>query len=98
MFGLLGRKLGHSLSPQIHAHLCDYEYNLYPTEPENLDDFFSDTRLKGYNITIPYKIEAFNRCDERSETAEKVGSVNTIIRRSDGSLYGDNTDYFGFLY
>ena len=98
MYGLLGRKLGHSLSPQIHSHLCDYEYKLYPTEPENLDKFFSDTSLKGYNITIPYKIEAFNRCDERSETAEKVGSVNTIIRRSDGTLYGDNTDYFGFLY
>lgn len=98
MFGLLGRKLGHSLSPQIHSHLCDYEYKLYPTEPENLDAFFSDTSLKGYNITIPYKIEAFNRCDERSETAEKVGSVNTIIRRNDGTLYGDNTDYFGFLY
>lgn len=98
MYGLLGRKLGHSLSPQIHSHLCDYEYKLYPTEPEKLDEFFSDTSLKGYNITIPYKIEAFNRCDERSETAEKVGSVNTIIRRSDGTLYGDNTDYFGFLY
>lgn len=98
MYGLLGRKLGHSLSPQIHSHLCDYEYKLYPTEPEKLDDFFADTSLRGFNITIPYKIEAFNRCDERSETAEKVGSVNTIIRRSDGSLYGDNTDYFGFLY
>ncbi|MBQ2904117.1 MAG: shikimate kinase [Clostridia bacterium] len=98
MFGLLGRKLGHSLSPQIHSHLCDYEYKLYPTEPECLDAFFSDTRLKGFNVTIPYKIEAFNRCDERSETAEKAGSVNTVIRRPDGTLYGDNTDYFGFLY
>ena len=54
MYGLLGRKLGHSLSPQIHALLCDYEYELYPTEPENLDGFFSDTRLKGFNVTIPY--------------------------------------------
>lgn len=98
MYGLLGRKLGHSLSPQIHSHLCDYEYKLYPTEPENLDAFFKDTSLKGYNITIPYKIEAFNRCDERSAVAKKIGSVNTIIRRSDGTLYGDNTDYFGFLY
>ncbi len=98
MFGLLGRKLGHSLSPQIHAHLCDYEYKLYPMEPECLDDFFSDTSLKGFNVTIPYKIEAFNRCDERSDTAEKVGSVNTVVRRTDGTLYGDNTDYFGFLY
>ena len=66
MYGLLGRKLGHSLSPQIHSRLCDYEYNLYPTEPENLDSFFSDSSLKGYNITIPYKVEAFKRCDERS--------------------------------
>ena len=98
MYGLLGRKLGHSLSPQIHSHLCDYEYKLYPTEPENLDAFFTDTSLKGYNITIPYKIEAFNRCDERSEVAERIGSVNTIIRRGDGTLYGDNTDYFGFSY
>lgn len=98
MFGLLGRKLGHSLSPQIHSHLCDYVYKLYPMEPECLDSFFADTSLKGFNVTIPYKIEAFNRCDERSETAEKVGSVNTVIRRADGTLYGDNTDYFGFLY
>lgn len=97
-FALLGRKLGHSLSPQIHAHLCDYNYRLCPTEPEELDSFFADTSLSGFNVTIPYKIEAFNRCDERSETAEKVGSVNTVIRRSDGTLFGDNTDYFGFLY
>lgn len=98
MFGLLGRKLGHSLSPQIHSHLCDYEYKLYPMEPECLDEFFSNTALKGFNVTIPYKIEAYNRCDERSEMAEKVGSVNTVVRRKDGTLYGDNTDYFGFLY
>lgn len=98
MFGLLGRKLGHSLSPEIHSLLCDYEYKLYPTEPENLDGFFSDTYLKGFNVTIPYKIEAFNRCDEISETAAKVGSVNTVIRRPDGTLFGDNTDYFGFSY
>ncbi|MBQ2842002.1 MAG: shikimate kinase [Clostridia bacterium] len=98
MYGLLGRKLGHSLSPQIHSHLCDYEYKLYPMEPECLDGFFADKSLKGFNVTIPYKIEAFNRCDERSETAQKIGSVNTVIRRADGTLFGDNTDYFGFLY
>ena len=98
MYGLLGRKLGHSLSPQIHSHLCDYEYKLYPMEPECLDSFFNNTALNGFNVTIPYKIEAYNRCDELSETAKKVGSVNTIIRRKDGTLYGDNTDYFGFLY
>ncbi|MBR6785221.1 MAG: AAA family ATPase, partial [Clostridia bacterium] len=98
MFGLLGRKLGHSLSPQIHSLLCDYEYKLYPTEPEMLDKFFADTRLNGFNVTIPYKVEAYNRCAELSETAKKAGSVNTVIRCADGTLYGDNTDYFGFLY
>lgn len=98
MFGLLGRKLGHSLSPQIHSLLCDYEYKLYPTEPEKLDEFFADTRLSGFNVTIPYKIEAYKRCSVLSETAKKAGSVNTVVRRPDGSLFGDNTDYFGFLY
>lgn len=98
MYGLLGRKLGHSLSPEIHSLLCDYEYKLYPTEPENLDEFFANPRLKGFNITIPYKIEGYNRCDELSETAKKAKSVNTVVRRADGTLYGDNTDYYGFLY
>lgn len=98
MFGLLGRKLSHSLSPEIHALLCDYEYRLFPTEPESLDDFFSNTSLDAFNVTIPYKVEAYNRCTELSETAKKIGSVNTVIRRKDGTLYGDNTDYFGFKY
>ena len=96
MYGLLGRKLSHSLSPQIHAHFGSYNYELFCREPEELDEFFKDKTLKAYNVTIPYKIEAFNRCDEFSETAKKIGSVNTVIRRDDGTLYGDNTDYFGF--
>ncbi len=98
MYGLLGRKLSHSLSPQIHAHFGSYNYELFCREPEELDEFFQDKTLKAYNVTIPYKIEAFNRCDELSETAKKIGSVNTVIRRDDGALYGDNTDYFGFDY
>lgn len=98
MFGLLGRKLGHSLSPQIHEKLGDYTYDLFCREPEELGGFFSDTALKGYNVTIPYKVEAFRACDELSERAKKIGSVNTCIRRADGTLYGDNTDYFGFSY
>lgn len=98
MFGLLGRKLGHSLSPQIHSLLCDYKYELYPTEPEKLDEFFESKALTGYNVTIPYKVEAFNRCATLSETAKKAGSVNTVTRNADGTLHGDNTDYFGFSY
>ncbi len=98
MYGLLGRKLSHSLSPQIHAHFGSYPYELFCREPEELDEFFADKNLKAYNVTIPYKIEAYNRCDELSETAKKIGSVNTVIRKPDGTLYGDNTDYFGFSY
>ncbi|MBQ6266470.1 MAG: shikimate kinase [Clostridia bacterium] len=96
-FGLLGGKLGHSLSPEIHALLAEYEYRLYPTEPEGLDAFFADASLDGFNVTIPYKVEAFRRCTVRSPSAERIGSVNTVVRRADGTLYGDNTDYFGFL-
>lgn len=98
LFGLLGRKLGHSLSPEIHEKLGDYDYRLFCKEPEELDEFFADKTLRGYNVTIPYKVDAFRACDEVSEKAKKIGSVNTCIRREDGTLYGDNTDYFGFLY
>ena len=70
MYGLLGRKLSHSLSPQIHAHFGKYSYELFCREPEELDEIFQDKTLKAYNVTIPYKIEAFNRCDELSETAK----------------------------
>lgn len=98
MYGLLGRKLSHSLSPQIHAHFGSYPYELFCREPEELDEFFADKSLKAYNVTIPYKVDAYNHCDELSDTAKKIGSVNTVIRRADGTLYGDNTDYFGFDY
>ena len=98
MFGLLGRTLTHSLSPQIHAHFYSQPYELFCREPEELDAFFADKSLKAYNVTIPYKVEAYNRCDRLSDTAKKIGSVNTVIRLDDGTLYGDNTDYFGFSY
>lgn len=98
MYGLLGRTLSHSLSPQIHAHFYSQPYELFCREPEELDAFFADRSLKAYNVTIPYKVEAYNRCDRLSDTAKKIGSVNTVIRLDDGTLYGDNTDYFGFSY
>ena len=98
MYGLLGRKLSHSLSPQIHAHFGSYPYELFCREPEELDAFFADKSLKAYNVTIPYKVEAYKHCDVLSDTAKKIGSVNTVVRRADGTLYGDNTDYFGFDY
>lgn len=94
--GLLGRKLGHSYSPQIHAHLADYSYVLCEKEPEELEAFLKSGSFKGLNVTIPYKKDVIPYLDELSPTARRLGAVNTIVRREDGSLIGHNTDYFGF--
>jgi len=94
--GLLGEKLGHSYSPQIHAELADYEYRLYEKAPDEVEDFVRNGDWHGLNVTIPYKKIVIPFCDELSETAATIGSVNTLLRRDDGSIYGDNTDAFGF--
>lgn len=94
--GLLGRKLGHSYSPQIHSHLGDYEYRLIEKEPEQLAEFFRMGDFTGLNVTIPYKKDVIPFCSELSPCAKAMGAVNTIVRRRDGSLIGHNTDYHGF--
>ena len=94
--GLLGRKLGHSYSPQIHACLGDYPYVLFEKEPEELEDFLKNGDFTGINVTIPYKKDVIPYLDEISPVARKMGAVNTIVRRPDGTLFGHNTDYFGF--
>ena len=96
-FGLLGRKLGHSWSPQIHAMLAGYDYRLYEVEPEGLDDFLNNTDLAGMNVTIPYKKDVVPYCTSLSHAAERIGSVNTLVR-TDAGWHGDNTDYTGFRY
>lgn len=95
--GLLGRKLGHSYSPQIHSYLGTYAYALYEKEPAELEDFLKHGDFTGLNVTIPYKKEVIPFLDSLSPAAEKMGCVNTIIRREDGTLYGHNSDFFGFL-
>lgn len=94
--GLLGEKLGHSYSPAIHAELGAYEYRLYEKTPEALAEFLRSGCFDGLNVTIPYKKAVLPFCAELSETAHRVGCVNTLVRRADGTLYGDNTDVFGF--
>lgn len=94
--GLLGQKLGHSYSPAIHGMLAGYDYQLFEREPEQLGDFLKNGDWDGINVTIPYKKAVLPYCAELSETARRIGSVNTIVRRPDGSLYGDNTDAYGF--
>ena len=94
--GLLGKKLGHSYSPQIHSYLGTYSYDLFEKQPEELESFLKTGDFQGLNVTIPYKKDVLPYCDELSERARLLGSVNTIVRRKDGRLIGHNTDYFGF--
>ena len=96
--GLLGQRLGHSYSPQIHAQLADYSYELFEVAPEGLEEFLQRGNFDGLNVTIPYKKAVMPYCAELSDTARKIGSVNTLVRRKDGSLYGDNTDFDGFFW
>ena len=97
--GLLGRKLGHSLSPQIHRFFGDYGYRLYEKEPEEVEGFLRNGFAGGdfdfLNVTIPYKQTVFALCDELSPMARKLGNVNFVTRTADGKLRGDNTDAFG---
>ena len=94
--GLLGRTLGHSYSPAIHKLLADYSYELHQREPEDVEGFVKLGPWDGCNVTIPYKKEVVKYCTELSELAQELGSVNTLLRRRDGTIYGDNTDAAGF--
>lgn len=94
--GLLGQKLGHSYSPQIHRKLADYEYSLYERQPDELESFLKHGDFTGLNVTLPYKKSVIPFLDELSPTAARLGAVNTIVRRADRTLIGHNTDYFGF--
>ena len=95
-YGLIGEKLGHSYSPEIHALLGDYEYRLYPMPREAVGEFVQKCGLSGFNVTIPYKETVMPFLDRISPEARRIGSVNTVVRESDGSTSGYNTDYFGF--
>lgn len=94
--GLLGRKLGHSYSPKIHSFFGAYPYQLFEKEPEALEDFLRNGDFTGINVTMPYKKDVIAYLDVLSPVAQRMGAVNTIVRRADGTLWGHNTDYYGF--
>lgn len=96
--GLLGEKLGHSYSPQIHSLLGTYRYDLIEKTPQEAEAFLRYGDFDALNVTIPYKKLALQCCAEVTDRASRIGSVNTIVRRADGTLFGDNTDYDGFAY
>lgn len=94
--GLLGAKLGHSYSPQIHSLLGDYAYRLFEKNPDELASFLNNSDFSGINVTIPYKSTVIPFCNELSPIAGRLGAVNVIVRCENGNLIGHNTDYFGF--
>ena len=94
--GLLGKKLGHSYSPQIHSYLGNYSYHLFEKAPDELAEFLRSGDFSGLNVTIPYKKEVLPYCNALSDRAKALGAVNTIVLQEDGSLIGHNTDFFGF--
>lgn len=94
--GLLGRTLKHSYSPAIHKAFGGYNYALYEKEEQDVEAFMHSTSWDGLNVTIPYKKTVFPYLTDVSDTARKAGSVNTVVRRPNGDLFGDNTDVYGF--
>ena len=94
--GLLGEHLSHSFSPRIHAQLADYTYDLVEVAPNDLEAFVKSETLDAYNVTIPYKKAIMPYLDEITPVAKRIGAVNTVLRRKDGTLIGHNTDVAGF--
>lgn len=93
-YGLIGEKLPHSFSKEIHEKLGYYQYSLKELKPEELKDFILSKNYKALNVTIPYKQTVIPLLDEISPDAQVIGAVNTIVNR-DGVLYGYNTDFGG---
>lgn len=93
-YGLIGERLGHSYSREIHEKIADYKYELLELKPDELGDFLTKKEFCGINVTIPYKQAVIPYLDEVSEMAENIGAVNTIVNRN-GKLYGYNTDFAG---
>lgn len=93
-YGCIGERLTHSFSKIIHSKIADYDYELKEIARDELDSFMKAADFKAINVTIPYKQAVIPYLYEISDTARKIGAVNTIVNK-DGRLYGYNTDYEG---
>lgn len=96
-YGLIGEKLGHSYSKDIHEMLADYTYDLCPLSREEFTSFMEAHAFQAINVTIPYKQDVIPYLDETDENAKAIGAVNTIVNKN-GKLCGHNTDFSGFMY
>ena len=103
--GVMGWPVSHSRSPTLHNHWIQHygltgSYVLLPVEPRNLPEAMHGLRALGFagcNITIPHKVEAMALVDRVDPMARRIGAINTVVVKPDGSLTGSNTDGFGYV-
>jgi 3-dehydroquinate dehydratase/shikimate dehydrogenase len=103
VFGVIGDPVGHSLSPLLHntgfiARDVDAVY--LPFLVHRLRDFLDAVKplgIRGFSVTLPHKEKILKYLKDCEPLAAEIGAVNTVLVRSDGSLYGSNTDYVGVL-
>ena len=105
-YAVMGNPVAHSKSPHIHRHFAhQFGHNIeYTALWVDVDGFreaveqFRDEGGKGLNITVPFKLEAFQLADNLSDRAKLAGAVNTIRFEPDGKIFGDNTDGTGLVH
>lgn len=96
--GLIGEKLGHSYSKEIHEQMGCKRYEMLELSKEEILPLLKSETYQGFNVTIPYKQVVMEFCKELSEEAKEVGSVNTMVKLPEGGYKGYNTDVDGFVY
>lgn len=97
-YGLIGEKLSHSWSAEIHEKLGSFPYQLHELSASELKGFLKDQPWQGLNVTIPYKKDAYALADSASEDAHAIGAANTLVKDANGFIAADNTDVYGFEY
>ena len=102
---VIGDPVKHSLSPVIHGYWLDKygidgSYEKIEVKKDQLETFIQSLAASGFagcNVTVPHKEAVFHLLPKLTETARRIGAVNTVIVQEDGSLLGDNTDAYGFI-
>jgi shikimate dehydrogenase len=103
--GIMGWPVSHSRSPRLHGywiakHGLDAAYVPFKVEPDKIETAlraFPVLGFAGCNLTLPHKERALAVVDAVDETARRMGAMNTLVVREDGSLFGRNTDGYGFI-
>ena len=96
-YGLIGEKLTHSYSKEIHESIADYTYEIHPVAKEDFESFMTEKPFSAINVTIPYKEMVIPFLDGLDDNARSIGAVNTIVNEN-GKYIGHNTDFAGFMY